>query len=70
MIMKNSKDYINNTDLDFNSEANRAYYEARISETINEARKDVIDEIIKMYVPDGNPEIWLNKINKLRDEIS
>ena len=68
--MKNSKDYINNTDLDFNTEANREYYEARISESINEARKDVIDEIIKMYVSDGNPEIWLNKINKLRDAVS
>ena len=68
--MKNSKDYINNTDLDFNTEVNREYYEARISESINEARKDVIDEIIKMYVSDGNPEIWLNKINKLRDAVS
>ena len=28
---------------------------------------DLIDEIIKMYVPSGNPEIWLNKIQKLRD---
>jgi hypothetical protein len=28
---------------------------------------DLIDEIIKMYVPSGNPEIWLDKIQKLRD---
>lgn len=27
---------------------------------------DLIDKIIKMYVPDGNPEIWLNEIQKLR----
>ena len=30
----------------------------------------LIDEIIKMYVPDGNPEIWLNKIQKLRNDVS
>ena len=67
--MKNSKDYINDTDLDFDTEDNRAYYETRLSETINKARKDIIDEIIQMYVPDGSPETWLNKINKLRDAI-
>lgn len=28
---------------------------------------DLIEEIIKMYVPRGNPEIWLSKIQELKD---
>jgi hypothetical protein len=68
--MKNTNDYINNTELDFDSETNRSYYEARIAETINDVKRDVIDEIISLYVPDGNPEVWLNKIKSLRDAVS
>jgi hypothetical protein len=68
--MKNTNDYINNTELEFNSETNRSYYEARIAETINDVKRDVIDEIISLYVPDGNPEVWLNKIKSLRDAVS
>jgi hypothetical protein len=68
--MKNTNDYINNTDLEFDSETNRSYYEARIAETINDVKRDVIDEIISLYVPDGNPEVWLNKIKSLRDAVS
>jgi|688.fasta_scaffold1794898_1 hypothetical protein len=37
------------------------------SEATKEIINDVLDEVIRMYVPDGNPEIWLNKIQKLRD---
>jgi hypothetical protein len=68
--MKNTNDYINNTELEFDSETNRSYYEARIAETINDVKRDVIDEIISLYVPDGNPEVWLNKIKSLRDAVS
>jgi hypothetical protein len=68
--MKNTNDYINNTELEFDSEKNRSYYEARIAETINDVKRDVIDEIISLYVPDGNPEVWLNKIKSLRDAVS
>lgn len=68
--MKNTNNYINSTELEFDTEANRGYYEARIAETINDVKKDVIDEIISLYVPDGNPEIWLSKIKSLRDLVS
>ncbi len=68
--MINTSDYINNTELEFDSETNRSYYEARIAETINDVKRDVIDEIISLYVPDGNPEVWLNKIKSLRDAVS
>ena len=37
------------------------------AESVKELMNDLIDEIVKMYVPDGNPEIWLHKIQKLRD---
>jgi hypothetical protein len=37
------------------------------SEEVKILMDDLIDEIVKMYVPDGNPEIWLHKIQKLRD---
>lgn len=33
-------------------------------------KNDLLDEVIKMYVPDGNPEVWLNKIMKLREVVS
>lgn len=36
------------------------------AEAVKELMDDLIDEIVKMYVPDGNPEIWLHKIQKLR----
>ncbi|MEN9446392.1 MAG: hypothetical protein RL728_904 [Bacteroidota bacterium] len=68
--MKNTIDYVNNTELEFDTEANRSYYEARIAETINDVKKDVIDEIMSLYVPDGNPTVWLDKIKMLRDGIS
>jgi hypothetical protein len=68
--MKSTTDYINKADLDFYSEKTRSYYEARIAETINDVKRDVIDEIISFYVPDGNPEVWLNKIKSLRDAVS
>jgi hypothetical protein len=68
--MKNTNDYINNTELEFDSEINRSYYEARMAETINDVKRDVINEIISLYVPDGNPEVWLNKIISLRDVVS
>jgi hypothetical protein len=67
--MKNTTDYINNTELEFDSETNRSYYESRIAETINDVKRDVIDEIISLYVPDGNPEVWLYKIKSLRESI-
>ncbi len=31
-------------------------------------RESMIDEIINMYVPDGNPEVWLNKIRDLKSK--
>jgi hypothetical protein len=36
------------------------------AEGVKDLMDDLIDTIISMYVPDGNPEIWLNKIEKLR----
>jgi len=36
-------------------------------EETKELMNDLLDVVISMYVPDGNPEIWLNKIQKLRD---
>jgi hypothetical protein len=68
--MKSTTEYINNTDLEFDSETNRSYYEARIAETINDVKRDVISEIISLYVPDGNPEVFLNKIESLLDAVS
>lgn len=39
----------------------------RFAKKYHENEKDaIIDEIINMYVPDGNPEIWLNKIQNLK----
>lgn len=35
-------------------------------DSVKQLMGDLIDVIIDMYVPDGNPEIWLNKINELR----
>jgi hypothetical protein len=67
--MKNTNDYINSTELEFDTEANREYYGARIYETINDVKRDVIDEIISLYVPDGNPEVWLGKIKSLRESV-
>jgi hypothetical protein len=32
------------------------------------ANKRLIDKILDMYVPDGNPEIWIEKIIKIRDK--
>jgi len=40
------------------------------SDATKEIMNDLIDEIIKMYVHDGNPKIWLHKIQKLRDDVS
>lgn len=37
------------------------------AEAVKDLMDDLMDEIVKMYVPDGNPEIWLHKIQKLRD---
>jgi hypothetical protein len=37
------------------------------AEAVKDLMDDLIDEIVKMYVPDGNLEIWLHKIQKLRD---
>jgi len=68
--MKNTIDYINSTELEFDSESNKSYYEARIAETINDVKRDVIDKIISFYVPDGNSEVWLEKIKLLKNEIS
>lgn len=31
-----------------------------------EAVNNLIDEIVKLYVPDGNPKAWLDKIIKLK----
>jgi hypothetical protein len=31
--------------------------------------KDILDEALNMYVEDGNPEVWKNKIQKLKDSI-
>lgn len=40
--------------------------EASLSSNEEELRNSLIDEIVAMYVPDGNPENWLNKIQALR----
>jgi hypothetical protein len=32
----------------------------------NEAKRDIIDKIVNMYVPDGNPKKWLDKIQALK----
>ena len=37
------------------------------AEDVKDLMDDLIDEIVKMYVPDGNTEIWLHKIKKLRE---
>lgn len=39
-----------------------------ITEMVNEVKKNVINEILDMYVPDGNPEIWKKKIEKLKNK--
>lgn len=36
----------------------------------NEITNNLIDKIVAMYVPDGNPEIWLKKIIALKKPIS
>lgn len=41
-------------------------YWAKIDTNPNEQRNKILDEVINIYVPDGNPEIWLHKIQKLK----
>jgi hypothetical protein len=43
---------------------------AEEEKAINDIKRDVIDEVISLYVPCGNPEVWLNKIKSLRDSVS
>lgn len=38
------------------------------SKCVKELMDDLIEEIINMYVPDGNPERWLDKIQTLREK--
>ncbi len=40
------------------------------AEAVKSLMDDLLDEVIKMYVPDGNPEIWLNKIQNIRNDVS
>lgn len=48
---------------------NKAIKDIEINaEAVKDLMNDLIDEIVKMYVPDGNPEIWIHKIQKLRDD--
>ena len=64
-----ASDYINSLDLEFDSEINRSYYEKQIERGINDAKLDCIDEILSLYTPDGNQEVWLNRIKELRNSI-
>lgn len=64
--MKNTEEYLKYLNLEFDYEGNRTYYESRIIEMVNEVKNDLINEILNMYVPDGNPEIWKEKIKKLK----
>ena len=36
------------------------------AEEVKELMDDLMDEIVKMYIPDGNPERWLDKIQALK----
>lgn len=40
-----------------------------VAKLMNEYTKLKIDEIVKMYVPDGNPKVWLDKIIKIKDDL-
>lgn len=40
----------------------------QMREQIKKERNKTIDEVIYWYVPDGNPELWLNKIQALRNK--
>jgi hypothetical protein len=31
-------------------------------QAINEARKEAVQECLRHYVPDGNPQVWRDKI--------
>lgn len=66
--MKNTEEYLKYLNLEFDYEGNRTYYESRIIEMVNEVKNDLINEILNMYVPDGNPEIWKEKIEKLKNK--
>lgn len=36
---------------------------------INEARKEVIDEVLSLYVKDGNIQVWKDAIMGIRKQI-
>ena len=40
-----------------------------VKDIINKDRIDLLDEVLSLYVLDGNPEVWKNKIEKLRNEL-
>lgn len=46
----------------------RMYSEGELKTGIREAKSGLIHEILKMYVPDGNPETFINKIKSLNTE--
>lgn len=33
---------------------------------LNKALDLLLDEVLKLYVPDGNPQVWMEKIKELK----
>lgn len=66
--MKNLKNYIDNTDLNFDSEVNRDYYETRIKETIKEVIKDVLDGLL-CFIEDREYSCFNGQLLQFANEV-
>jgi hypothetical protein len=42
------------------------YTPSEVCEFMNDYARHIIDEVLKLYVPDGNPIVWKEKILELR----
>jgi hypothetical protein len=67
--MKTSEDFLNEseTQLVFSGVVDAEVTDVRIA-MCNHARH-IIDEVLKLYVPDGNPIVWKEKILELRKSV-
>ena len=45
-------------------------FEELMNEVSKEYAKIIVEDIINMYVPDGNPELFIDKIKKLHNHLS
>jgi len=67
--MKTSEDFLNEseTQLVFSGVVDAEVIDVR--KAMCEHAKYIVDEILKMYVQDGNPSVWREKILQLRMDV-